>query len=263
MSDNSALPVLFSIRGWPEGVNPEYLAFIDEMCSAGIEVIDTYVPALGLLDIEDWASAVIEQIDQRRDGAAPLHLLAYCLGGNLTLVLLHQLERAGVPIGYVGFIDVREDSESHRLAKGLDAAYEVPWGVRFRELLIRLTPPDRESLGAVLGSVARRSVRSVVELPRRGWRGRKFRRAWLFHELRMSYSHEYTGVTTPITLYNTAASMDRFDGRDPSLNIGMYLRGGYVIRFIEGTHESCIQPPHSADLIARITADRRRPIAER
>ena len=40
------------------------------------------------------------------------------------------------------------------------------------------------------------------------------------------------------------------------MHLSRYLRGGFALRLIEGTHENCIEPPHSAALIELITADR-------
>jgi hypothetical protein len=170
--------------------------------------------------------------------------------------MLHQLEADGVSPEYVAFIDVREDQESRRLARGTDALYLVPWKVRLRCALLRLTPPDRETVGQVLRSVGLRSIRSVRSLPRRGWRSRNLRKPLLFDVLRLTYPWEFDGVTTPVFLFNTRDSLRRYGANDPSLHIGMNLLGGFVVRFIEGTHENCIEPPYSAVLIEQITADR-------
>jgi len=40
------------------------------------------------------------------------------------------------------------------------------------------------------------------------------------------------------------------------LNMGAYLQGGFVVRMIEGNHETCIDTPYAAGLIEKITADR-------
>lgn len=257
MSPAVSLPPLYSVRCWSDGP----FEYVDEMRSTGVEVVDIYVPPAGFRDLGEWARAVIEEIESHRDPATPLHLLAYCGGGNILLAALHQLETAGVSPEFVAFIDVREDRESKRLSHGIDALYLVPWSVRFRLALIRLTPPDRESIGQVLRSVVRRSIRSVIDLPKRGWRSRKRRDPAGFAIMRLTYPWEIDGVTTPVHLYNTEDSMVRYGAGDPSLNIGRNLWGGFVVRFIEGTHLSCIQSPHSAALIERINADRRAVVA--
>jgi hypothetical protein len=256
VNEPSTLPVLYSMRCWPEDVNPEYIRFIDEMRSTGVEVVDICVPPTGFKDLGEWAGAFIEEVMTRHDPADPLHLVAYCAGGEITLPALHQLEAAGIFPAFVGFIDVRQDREQYCLERGIDSLYLVPWQVRFRRALIRLTPPDRESLGAVLGSLARRAVRSVKEFPQRGWRSRKRRNPEVFEVFCLSYPWEFDRVITPLHLYNTKDSIGRYAANDPSLHIGRNLSGGFVIRFIEGTHEKCIEPPFSAALIERITADR-------
>ncbi|CAB4324392.1 unannotated protein [freshwater metagenome] len=257
----SALPVLFSVSCFNYEPDVGSPAFAKQMRSTGVEVEDIYVPPAGFGDLGEWARAVIEVVESRRDPAVPLHLMAYCGGGNLTLAALHQLEAAGIFPEFVAFIDVREDQESYRLERGIDSRNHVSWMVRLRCALIRLTPPDRESLAHVLRSVAQRSISSVRELPKWGWRGRKLRKPWLFEVLRLTYPWEFDGVVTPVHLYNTADSFQRYGANDPSLHVGRNLFGGFVVRIIEGSHENCIEPPHSADLIARINADRRAVVA--
>jgi hypothetical protein len=67
---------------------------------------------------------------------------------------------------------------------------------------------------------------------------------------------ESHSITTPAYAYNCPRAIDRYWPGDPSLGRAGLLLGGFVIRFIEGSHESCIEPPFSAALIQRITADR-------
>jgi len=256
-----ALPALFSVRCWNDEPDTGSLAFAKEMRSTGVEIEDIYVPPAGFRDLGEWAGAVIEEIESRLNPETPLHLMAYCGGGNITLAALHHLEAAGIFPEFVALIDVREDQESNRLERGIDARNHVPWMVRLRCALIRLTPPDRESLGQVLRSVVRRSIISVLQLPKWGWRGRKVRKPWLFEVLSLIYPWEFDSVVTPVHLYNTRDSIQRFGANDPSLHIGRNLFGGFVVRFIEGTHENCIEPPHSAALIERINADRRAVVA--
>jgi thioesterase domain-containing protein len=261
MDPDVPLPTLYSIRGWTEPVNPAYVTFVEEMRSTGIDVVDIYVPPKGFGDLGQWAGAVLDRIRGEMDPSVPLHLMTYCIGGNLSLAMLHQIESEGVPIEFVAFIDVREDPEAYRLARGIDSLYLVPWAVRFRLLLVRLTPPDRETLGPVVASVLRRSVRSVIELPKRGWRSRRRRAPATFDEQHLTYHWEFDAISIPVRLYNTQSSIDRFATRDPSLNIGKFLQGGFVIRFINGSHENCIDPPHSTELIETMTSDRRAVVA--
>lgn len=251
------MPVLYSVRGWSDGP----FGYVDEMRSTGVEVVDVYVPPVGFSDLGEWGRAAVEVIRAQHDPATPLHLMGYCAGGELILPMLGQLEAAGIAPAFVAFIDVRQDLESVTTQRGIDALYLVPWQVRLRRSLIRLTPPNRETLGTVLSSAARRAIRSVQELPRSGWRRRKRRDPRLFDTMRLLYSWEFNGVITPVHLYNTEDSIRRYANGDPSLNIGKYLWGGFVIRFIEGTHLSCIEPPHTTALIERINADRRAVVA--
>jgi len=257
VSELETLPVLYSVRCWAEEENAACVTFTDDMRSTGVEVVDVYVPPAGLRDLGEWAREVIKVIAAQHDPGTPLHVLGYCGAGNILLAALHQLEAVGTFPEFVAFIDVREDQESTRLARGIDSLYLVPWGVRFRLALIRLTPPDRESIGPVLRSVVKRAIRSVRELPVRGWRSRKRRNPVLYPVCRLTYPWEFDAVATPVHLYNTEESIVRYGGGDPSLHIGRNLWGGFVVRFIGGTHESCIQSPASTDLIERINADRR------
>ena len=92
----SALPVLFSVSCFNYEPDVGSPAFAKQMRSTGVEVEDIYVPPAGFGDLGEWARAVIEVVESRRDPAVPLHLMAYCGGGNLTLAALHQLEAAGM-----------------------------------------------------------------------------------------------------------------------------------------------------------------------
>ena len=188
----------------------------------------------------------------------PLHLLGYCGGGSLLHESVRQLEAVGVRPDYLGFIDVRAGNPKDRLARGYDSLFRVGWMQRIRFQLVRLTPPDRESLTSVLRSVLRRSVRSTLELRTRGWRSSKRFLPVIHEQSRLAANWEFNSITTPAFVYNCQASIDRYWPGDPSLGRAGLLRGGSVIRLIEGTHENCIEAPHAAELIARIVADRTR-----
>lgn len=257
MSEQSTLPVLYAVRGWSDGP----FEYVDEMLSTGTEVVDVYIPPAAFPDLGAWGRAIIELIRAQHDFTTPLHLVGYCAGGNLLLATVHELEAIGIRPEYVALIDVRQELESVTMQRGIDSAYHVPWKVRLRRALIRLTPPDRESLGSVLRSAVRRAARLVVDLPRRGWRGRKWRDPQRVDAMNLLYSWEYRPVTVPVHLYNTHDSSRRYSKDDPSLHIGKNLWGGFLIRFVDGTHLSCVQSPHSTTLIEQITADRRAVVA--
>ena len=257
MTAPDRLPTLFFVRGWNETVNPEALDLVEQLRGTGSDIVDLYIAPDRFDTLGGWAAAVADEIEHRREPGEPLHLLAFCIGGNLTLVVVHELEARGAAPTYVGLIDVREDQPDTRLTRGIDALYEVPWGNRVRLQLMRIVPPDPEPVGQVLRSVARRAVRSVRELPTRGWRSRRRRNPLLFPAMRLTYGWEFQRIVTPVHRYTTQNSIERFGAGDPSLNIGQYLSGGSSITLIEGTHESCIQPPHSDHLIACIDRDRR------
>lgn len=256
-SPQPTLPVLFSVRGWSEEVNPAYITFVDEMRATGVEVVDTYVSPAGFADFGAWAHAVVERIDSHRREQSPLHLMGYCLGGKLGVVVVRELEDKGMAPSYFGIIDVYDSSAARRLASGLDSLYEVPWRRRLQSLVARMAPPDSEEFGSVVRSVLRRSVRSVRELPTRGWRSRKRRKPATYSELRLAFRWGLKRIVTPTHCY---VALEMIKGRgegDLSLNMGKYLGGGFSITKIEGTHENCIAPPLSAALIERINTDRR------
>lgn len=250
------LPVLYSIRGWLQEVNPAYITFVEGMRDTGVDVVDIYVPPAGFRTFGEWAIAVVEAIDSHRHDDEPLHLMGYCLGGVIMLVVIAEFERRAISPACVSMIDVRAYRQDFRLQRGFDSVYQTPWPVRLRGLLIRLTPPDRESFGSVFSSVVRRSIRSARELPKRGWRSHKRRIPAVHEEQALAFAWEFDAISTPVCCYNTQASMDLYTQNDPSLNMGVYLQGGFVVRMIEGNHETCIDTPHAAGLIKKITADR-------
>ena len=261
MSDPAILPELYSVRMWTEDVNPSYITFIDEMRATGQEVVDIFVTYHGYTTLDEWAGGVVERLlELWKDGTA-LHLIGYCGGGDLLLAALPILERRGFQAEYVGFLDVRTTSQRESLLRGMYSLYQVPWSARVRRQTMRLTPPDRESLGSVSRDVLRRSLRSVIEFPSRGWRSKKRRRPAIFEQLRLAFRTEWLGVSTPSYLYVCPHSVKKYVPGDPSAGIARRMLGGFVIRSIEGTHETCIEPPHATDLIARINADRRAVVA--
>jgi thioesterase domain-containing protein len=256
-----ALPKIFSVRGWSEEVNPAYIPFCEELRAAGHQVIDVFPTHKGCTTFGEWAERALEEILLQRDGDEPLHLLGYCAGGSLLTVIVRLLEDRRIPIDYLGLIDVRRDSPEVRLAKGLDSLYQVPWSYRVRLQLLRVIPPDRETSAAVLSSIARRSVRSVVELPKRGWRSRKRQNPLIHEQMVINFRWRFAKTTTPVHSYNSPNSVERRSDHDPSLGMSIRFRGGLAITWIDGNHENCIEPPHSAALIERITADRRAVVA--
>jgi len=260
-SPQPTLPVLFSVRGWPAEVNPAYITFVDEMRSTGVEVIDVYVGPKGFKSLGEWAGAVADEIETRHQTSESLHLMSYCLGGVVTQVALGTLTDRGIEADFVALIDARHESPDYRLQRGLDSLYSVPWGFRIRHQLLRLTPPDSEAVRTVLKSVVWRSVRSLLELPKRGWRSRRRVVPWIFTEMHLSHHWEFRALLTPVYLYSAASSIQKYGDGDPTVHMGRYLRGGFTVRVVEGTHENCIEPPYSTDLIARINADRRAVVA--
>ena len=250
------LPVLYSVRAWAQEVNPAYITLVDEMRATGVDVIDIYVPPTGFRSFGEWANAIVEAIDSHRHDDEALHLMGYCLGGVIMLLVIAEFERRAISPACVSVIDARMYSQGFRLRRGFDSVYQTPWPVRLRGLLIRLTPPDRESFGSVASSVLRRSIRSVRELPKRGWRSHKRRISAIHQEQHLAFAWEFDAISTPVYRYNTQASMDLYAQNDPSLNMGKYLQGGFVVRMIEGNHESCIDTPYATGLIEKITADR-------
>ena len=170
-----APPVLFSVRGWSEEVNPAYITFVDEIRDRGYEVVDIHIGPRGFEDLGQWSAAVADAVMAQARPDEPLHIMGYCLGGNLLMNALVRFEARGVRPEYVGLIDVRSNAPVDLLRKGLYSLLQVPWSKRVTSQLARLAPPVNEPFGAVLSSVLRRSVRSVIELPKRGWRSKKRR----------------------------------------------------------------------------------------
>ena len=256
-SAEEVLPPLLAIRGWTAEIDPGYLRFIDEMRATGTEVVDVFVPHGESKTFGEWADAVMVEALVHYSETSPLHILSYCGGGTLTTVGLRLLEQQGLQPAYLGFIDVRAGHPEFRLRMGFDSMYAVPWAQRIRHQLVRLTPPDRERPGAVAASLFRRAVRSTIELRSRGWRSRNRRSPLIHRQAELAARWEFDSIRTPAHLYNCADSVNRYWPGDPSLGRSSLLRGGFGVRFIGGDHHSCLQPPHSADLIAKITDDRR------
>ena len=252
----SGLPVLYSIRMWTEQVNPAYITFVDELRSNGHDVVDIFVTHHGYSTLDEWAGGVTERLLELWQEGTELHLIGYCGGGDLLITVLPILERRGIRADYVAFIDTRATPQGDSFSRGLFSLYQVPWGDRIWRQMMRLTPPDRETFTAVAASVLRRSVRSVIELPTRGWRSRKRRNPAIFEQIRLEYFCAWPSVTTPAHLYVAAQSVERYTPGDPSVGLAATLHGGFVIRSISGNHETCIAPPNSAALVERITADR-------
>ena len=251
------MPTLYSIRMWTAEVNPSYITFMDELRAHGHDVVDIFVSHDGFATLDEWAGGVVDRLLECWTENTPLHLIGYCGGGDLLITALPILERRGIRADYVGFIDIRNSPQSFSLERGLYSLYQVPWSGRLWRQIMRITPPDRESVVDVSGSILRRSVRSVIELPTRGWRSTRRRNPAIHEQIRLEYLCDWPGVTTPAHLYVCAHSVDRYVPGDPSAGISRTLLGGFVIRSISGTHETCIEPPHSTALIERISADRR------
>ena len=250
------LPRLISVRGWTEEVNPAYIMFLEEMRATGVDVIDVFPDHFGARTFGEWADRAVDEIIRLHRDRDPLHLIGYCGGGSVLHVAVRHLERRGVRPDYLGFIDVRGGNPRDRLRLGLDSLFRVRWMQRIRFQMVRLTPPDREPLGSVLRSVLRRSIRSTRELRERGWRSRKRVSPAIQAQGALAANWEFDSITTPAHAYNCQVSVDRYWPGDPSLGRAEVLRGGFIIRPIGGTHETCISPPHSAELIERIAADR-------
>ncbi|CAB4948303.1 MAG: hypothetical protein F2837_08590 [Actinobacteria bacterium] len=256
-----ALPALYSVRGWPAEVNPAYITFVDEMRSTGVEVVDVYVGPTGFSTLGEWAGAVADEIQTRHQTSEPLHLMSYCLGGVVAQVALGTLTDRGIEADFVALIDPRHEPPQYRLERGLDSLYRVPWGFRIRHHLLLLTPPDSQAVRAVLLTVLRRAARSVMELPKRGWRSRRRVNPMIFTEMYLAHHWEFSALLTPVYLYNVESSIQNYGDGDPSVHMGRYLSGGFTVRVVEGDHENCIEPPYSTGLIKRINADRRAVVA--
>jgi hypothetical protein len=68
---------------------------------------------------------------------------------------------------------------------------------------------------------------------------------------------EFNSIDTPAYVYNCRSSIARYRTADPSLGRAALLRGGFVVRRIDGDHNTCVEPPYADALIAMILADRR------
>jgi hypothetical protein len=219
-------------------------------------VVDIFVSHHGYSTLDEWAGGVVERLLELWSEGTELHLIGYCGGGDLLITALPILQRRGIHADYVGFIDIRASRPGDALRSGLYSLYEIPWSGRIWRQMMRLTPPDRETFGEVAVSIVRRSVRSVIELPKRGWRSKKRRNPEIYQQLWLEYRCAWPGVTTPAHLYICPRSVQKYWPNDPSVGSARTLLGGFVIRSIGGNHETCIAPPYSTDLIARINADR-------
>ena len=255
------LPPLYSIRAWTADGYPAQIAFNEEMRATGVEVVDIFAPIRGCTTFGEWAERVVADILNQHPEDSPLHLVGYCFGGSLLHVALCELERGGVSSEYVGMISVRELMPAVRLDRGYDSVFGVPWAKRLRFQLIRFTPPDRESISAVFGSVARRMARSCREFAAGGWRPATRRNRELGGSRWLWANWENDSIVTPVHSYVSPNAIAAYWPGNPSIGRSGLMKGGFVIRWIEGTHETCIEPPYSTDLIARINADRRAVVA--
>jgi thioesterase domain-containing protein len=255
---DATLPPLIAIRGWSTEIDPGYQVFIEAMRSSGCNVVDVFVAHDEFATFGEWADAAMTAALAHHDVGEPLHLLGYCAGGSLLSEGLRTLEQSGVRAAYLGFVDVRAAHPKVRLQRGTYSLYDVPWALRIRNQLVRLTPPDRESLISVADSVLRRVIRSTIELPRRGWRSRNLRSPLTHRQAQLAACWESGTIVSPAHLYICRDTMQRNWPGDPSLGRAGLLRGGFSVCIIEGDHHSCLQPPNSAGLIAQINIDRQK-----
>jgi hypothetical protein len=72
----------------------------------------------------------------------------------------------------------------------------------------------------------------------------------------INFRWQFAATTTPVHSYNAVHSVFRWPDNDLSLGMSLRFRGGFAITEIGGTHENCIEPPHSTALIEEITSDR-------
>ena len=256
-----SLPPVYSIRAWTADGYPAQIAFNEEMRATGVDVIDIFPAIRGCTTFGEWAERAVAEILDQHPEDTPLHLVGYCFGGSVVHVALCELERRGISPEYVGMISVRELMPAVRLARGYDSVFDVPWAQRLRFQLVRLTPPDRESIYAVLESVARRMVTSGREFAAGNWKPATRRSRKLDGSRKLWANWENNSVVTPIHSYVSANAIAAYWPGDPSIGRSALMKGGFVIRSIEGTHETCIEPPFSAGLIKRINADRRAVVA--
>jgi thioesterase domain-containing protein len=251
------LPVLYSVRGWTEEVNPAYTTFVDEMRATGVEVIDIFPDHEGCATFGEWAQRATDEILQRHSQGQPLHLFGFCAGGAILQESVRQLAEHDVRPEYLGFIDYYDANPKDLLRTGMESLFRVGFMKRIRGQMLRLTPPNRESIGTVGSAVVHRSVRSVLELRERGWRSRKRIVLATQTQFELGLNWDYDSIASPAFLYNCQKSIDRSWPGDPSMGRAAVLQAGFVVRIIEGHHETGLMPPHSAALIEAIDKDRR------
>lgn len=117
--------MLDSVRMWTEEAHPSYLAFMDEMRTTGLEVIDIFDPHHGHASLDDWAEGVTNRLFEQWLPGTELHLLGFCVGGELLITALPILESRGIRTDYVGLIGIRAARQGDPLRKSLYSLYQV------------------------------------------------------------------------------------------------------------------------------------------
>lgn len=256
------LPPLVSIRGWNADDDPRYPAFIDQMRAADIDVFDIYIEADTFSTIGEWAAAAIAEIDEAITRGTipnqPLHLIGYCLGGNILTDITNLLTQQHRPPAYVGLIDVFLRTPAMFISYGLYGRFAMPWRrIPFLQMS-RFSAPENETLHAVIGSWARQLLRATRTALRRGpIRSRRENiRNW--HAQRLAYNAKRVRITVLLHLYVSSFTLAD-NNNDPSCGMARYLCGGFNVSMMPGVdHHTCIEPPFATELIATINRDRNR-----
>jgi hypothetical protein len=225
--------------------------------AGGVDIHDLFVPGDPFATLGDWARAVVAELASVALAGEPLHLVGYCLGGNILREVVAQLEATGTRPAYVGLIDSWYRPPAQWVDRGLYSRYGVGWHRRVRHQAGRFAPPRNERLSAVVRSWVVRFARTTGRFLRGRTLGRERRNIRNWHGQHLARDWFYPRLMVPVHLYNSQESVTDLDG-DPSMGLAPYLISGFDVRVFPDTqHWTCLQPPCRDQLVALIGQHRR------
>lgn len=203
--------------------------------------------AATLADVDDWLTHHRHRMAEM-DLRPPYLLAGYSFGGVLALEMARGLVSASLGVDYVGLIDtirprvrpvkLRDAIPYHLFEAAMLLGRAAQRSYLERELRLRVV---RQTPEPIL-----RARRTVLRRPQPTTKTRTFEKPTspLVRAIQRSYLKYEAGPTTiPVHIYCTDASVERCNG-DPSLNWAPFLKGGFDVTPIDGTHTTLFTEPH-------------------